>query len=420
MGFDSSRFLDKRLFTRDQLITFLVIVCLVPLFEPRSIAYVPSLTILNPIYTAGKILSGCIVLAMLLKSKVINAFSASVVVLSLVVLVSTVLNGQNAREWLSEYVSFCLIALLIVAMFRDHRKAVLRGVQVVTSALLLLNMISMLVYPEGMYAQTGAAQYNNYFWGHRNNTYMLVLPAVISSLLLDRERGKRIGVVSVMIFACGFFEVVYRFSATSFLAMLLFSLGLLLVQSKRIRGKLNLFTYCGAYVIAFVAVVILRLQEHFSAFFEDFLGRSVTLTGRTTIWDYVFQLMQGDHAGLGYGLLSKRLLQAINPQYSHAHNMLLDVWFCGGYIAVIVFAVILFVVAKRLYSKRSDMSAAIIALGIGCLLLVGITERTSCEALYVLLAYGFAFGESVPGRFEEGMRVGGISRTPTKRLQSHT
>lgn len=390
-----------RIFTKSQFITLVVIICLIPLFEPRCFAYIPSFSILNSAYSAGKIVSGLLIILLLFRNRAVNGFSVCIILLSLVMLISTLLNGGSAREWVSDYVSFTLVALLVIAVARDHQKEALRGVQITTSILLMINFISMLIYPDGMYAQIGASQINNYFWGHRNNTYMLAIPALVSSLLLDDMRGKKIGIFSLAIFACSYFEILYRFSATSFLALALFTLGFLFIQSKRVRKKLNLFTYCVAYGIAFVCIVLLRLQLYFSDFFENVLGRSATLTGRTEIWDYVFSLMQGDQFLTGYGLLSRKILELISPEYSHAHNMLLDIWFCGGYLAIIIFLIIIFLVAFKTYRCRASMQVGLIALGIGCFFLIGITERTSCEALYLLLAFGYIVGQNNIGLSQE-------------------
>jgi len=75
------------------------------------------------------------------------------------------------------------------------------------------------------------------------------------------------------------------------------------------------------------------------------LGKETTLTGRTSLWDAVVEMI-GQRPWLGYGFSgfwlglggdSVHVVQAVNWIPPHAHNGLLDVWLDIGLVGVVVF-----------------------------------------------------------------------------------
>lgn len=392
MSFDSSRLLNKRLFTRNQLVLLLAVVCLIPLFEPRSLSYLSGVSHIESLYTFGKLFSGLVAITLLLKKRVLNSLTISVILLSASMLISALMAGNRIFAWVADYGAYCIVVMLVIAFGDRYRREVLCAIRIVTGILLILNLLSMLAYPQGMYIREGAPQIDNYLWGNRNGTYVLALPAIISSLLLDDMKGRKIGIATTALIAISIFEVTYRYSAASTGMLILFLIGFALIQSKVVRNILNIYTYCLLYAVSYFAIVVVRIQDRFAWLLQDIFDRSVALSGRVYIWDRIIELMSEGNSAFGYGLYSNQYLLAINPQYANAHNMILDVWFCGGFVALACFVLMFLIVSRQLYFARKTRSGAIIALGIGCFMLVGLVEKTSCESLYLLLALGYMYG----------------------------
>ena len=70
-------------------------------------------------------------------------------------------------------------------------------------------------------------------------------------------------------------------------------------------------------IVIFVSIVFLRLQEVFSYLIVNILGKDLTFTGRTVIWDYYINEIKNSWV-IGYGV-------GYNPYKGlFAHNGFLD------------------------------------------------------------------------------------------------
>lgn len=383
---------EVHIFTKEQFIVVGVALVLLPLFEPRSLTYVAELNPLNTLYSFGKVLSGLVVLFLLGKGRVINLFSIGIALFSGAMLFSALMAGDDFARWLSGYGAYSLVAFFVAALHENHDKELLQGVLVVSLTLLLLNFASMIAFPNGLYLQEGSSQIDNYFWGHRNRTYQIAVPAVLSSLLLDNMKGKRLGSRSLFILMISYIEVIAKFSVTSFVALSVFTIGFILMRIDGVRKLLNPGVYGFGYFIAFVLIVLMRVQVHFGDFLRTVFHRPVDLSGRTEIWDLVFHFMDESHALTGYGLSAGEYLRVFKTGFAHAHNEVLNIWFCGGFIALAFFIFIVILALLKLYGARRSQSCSLIGLGLCCLFVIGLTEVVSCSAFYFILAFGYCEG----------------------------
>lgn len=89
----------------------------------------------------------------------------------------------------------------------------------------------------------------------------IAIPAIICSLLLDHLDGKKLSMSTVTVYGLCLFEMTAGFAATS-LAALLLGVFVAIGQCAPVRKALNAATFLGADLLAFLAVVVLRVQNH--------------------------------------------------------------------------------------------------------------------------------------------------------------
>ena len=136
---------------------------------------------------------------------------------------------------------------------------------------------------------------------------------------------------------------------------------LLLIDIRKLSDFLTILKSYVAYVLLWVGLVLFRIQSHFSYLIEVVLGKSLTLTRRTDIWDLVIRNLDG-HYLFGYGPQQTVNLFTISGQYESgknytltlsSHNFLLQTIYTGGILSLVPLAACIAISSFRL-SKIDD------------------------------------------------------------------
>lgn len=388
-------------FTKSQLVTVGLIVLILPLFEPASLEHFLGRSI-STFYNLGKVVTVCALLLLVVVDRSrFTLLTSFMTILVFLVFVSTLFEGSSAMVWISKWIPCYAMVLLFQCCHRSHMYELVVAVFVVTSVLSALNFVSVILFPDGMYATLKSPASDNFFWGNRNTAYQIVLPAIVTSLILDAKSGKTTSVRSCLLILIGATQVMLAYSATSIIALAVVFVVWALPRicppvSKVFTGK----TLVGAYAIGFYLIVIVRIQTVLASWMSGVLARSVqraaTLTGRTDIWDVVFRLMSVDGSFFGYGANSNRYLivpWSTQSPFSHAHNEVLNTWLSGGWPAIVVFVLLVALIAVRLDSVRLDRVRQPIVAVLAAFFVVALTETTLSASFYLVLSLAYYAGD---------------------------
>lgn len=317
----------------------------------------------------------------------IDVFGSLCTALGLLALISLQVNNVGLYNFNEFWAPACATALLARAACERHVREFLLAVLLVSSAISLLNFASVLLFPGGIPGIASGGDY--YFNGHRNWAIAAILPSVFSSLLLDDRQERLVSIRSAVFLLVGFAQLLLAYSATSLVALLCATIGIVLLASRKMYAILNAYTYLALNAVLFLFVVVFGLQNMFGFLVEDVLGKSMTFTGRTIIWEGVIERVFATNplVGCGYDAFWNG-----SANVGSAHNMVLEVFAQGGFAGVAVFIVLLLMVAHGLYACSKSRTAALLSLVIGCFLLIGLTEQIRWPAFFLFL--GFAYGWS--------------------------
>lgn len=129
-----------------------------------------------------------------------------------------------------------------------------------------------------------------------------------------------------------------------------------------------------------------------------FVGKDITLTGRTNLWNQIISVMSSVNTwtGFGYGMFWRnedayKLIHAGFSEYSWmgnmtsgAHNFVFELWLNIGLIGLISFAMML-VFTIRKYKKIDDLSYLFLSGYFSFFIIHGLTERALDNAGYSTL-----------------------------------
>ena len=312
-----------------------------------------------------------------------DAFVLITLALVLAALLPTLLYEGSKELWAHNWLAYVAVVMLVSMLVHRRPKELLAGVLLAACGLSVCNVVSMVLFPGGVYA----AEF--YFYDNRNAAYQNSFLSLACSLLLDYAFRKRFSLRSLMVFVVVIAQTLLSGSATTSLAMLFLVASLLAIQKKRMRGFFNGLTMLVGSGILFLLVVVVRIENHMGPFIAGVFGKSITFSGRTPIWDLAFTLLDGQHVVFGYGVSGNEYLIINQVHYYHTHNIYLDVLFTSGLIGLMLMLCLLGLTAIRLYKCRHNISVAVLSSFFGAYLMVGTMEPMTNVSffLFISLAY---------------------------------
>lgn len=375
--------------SRRWVVTLLLMLICIPFFEPGSLGSwgTPHLA---GLFYYWKIASAFAVFFLFLFTAEKERFSSVALCLSFTILLSCSLNDGGVKTWFEDWAMFSAAILLVSSTYKCHLRELLLAVLVISTAIALCNLVSIFLYPNGVYDSGGAKQ-DHFFYGHRNKFFHFVIPSVGCSLLLDYLSGRHCSIRTILLALLGGSQFLLCYSATSCLAAIV-AIALLLaclIQLKTRRKPFNGLSVLVTIALIFLAVVVLRMQDLAAPFIVEVLDKTTTFTGRTIVWDRTISLMDDNHMLLGYGTNAVRLLSFNGLVYYHTHNEMLWVWFVGGYAALLLFSLLLVFSAWSLFKARDTPLAALLTPIFACFLVIMLMEISECFAFPFFLGLFF-------------------------------
>jgi O-antigen ligase len=285
---------------------------------------------------------------------------------------------------------FQVIAVCLVFDYeiRHDSKMFLSVTEFFFSVIIYINFLTILLYPQGMYIGSNG-YYSNWFLGFKNIFILYMLPAMLFSYLNSYSKNK-ISVNTILLSLIIIISIILTNSATGIVGVLVFFATLILSKVIKSTKILNIKVFSYIYIASFLAIVILRLQNLFSFFIVDVLHKDITFTGRTYIWDYVYQFISQKKL-LGYGVENSltRLNKTSYLKSYHAHNQILEIIYKSGFIGLISFILLAYVSLKQLFKHKQTKQALIISITIFSYFVISLTEAYDYE--YIMFIFVIAY-----------------------------
>lgn len=373
---------------------FLLGLLILPYYKPAIIHHV-GIPVLFDIFLFAKIGVATIAIAMfLVLGEKRDPFAALSFLLCFWCLLMTIVNQGTLLMWIDQFYAPFGAICLVLAVYRSRGTQLLYAVLGVSFFMLVCNLVTGFLYPGGIWAP------QRYFYGNRNAIFLLVLPSLGASLILDAYAKKTISLRTILIgLTCSISIAVFR-SATSTMAFMFLVIGACAVQSASLRRALNGASCLISYFAILFGLIALRLQERFSEALSFLFGKDTTLSGRTQIWDTILNQEGRRNMLLGHGAQDYSYIN-VDGIWLDAHNQMLHLWFIGGICALVLFLGMLVLAYRALYQQRTHLPVALWAIITTAFLIVGLTESDPYCQFYLILAMAYAhtrksFAESCP------------------------
>lgn len=228
---------------------------------------------------------------------------------------------------------------------------------------IILNFASILIFPQGLYADIRGITETNYLLGNYNSFICKILPALCVGYHLLQENIIKIKNY-LLLWLIVMITYIYVSSITSIIGIAIFGIFLLLFNNKISRIIYNSIFYSGSALYLAYYLVFRHAGITF-LFITRITGKSITLSGRTVLWDKMVSLLSKSPI-LGFGVYKNiDLIEYFGLDYAgHAHNLLLQVLFQTGIVGCLLWVILILITINTLLKTSFNK----IARSYGCAL----------------------------------------------------
>lgn len=249
---------------------------------------------------------------------------------------------------------------------------------------IFLNLLSILLVPEGLYFGDFNEVRCYYLLGNYNLFIVHILPAVCVGyhLMVSRRIKKRnYFFLWTMVVA----TYLLRTSVTSVIGLLIFGMFLLFFNKRVWKAVFNPIIYViSAMTIGYLLVFV--HSGNLISYISSVTGKSITFSGRTIIWSNMIERLSS-HWVIGYGIQNvSEFIKAVGHYHAHhAHNLILQVMWQGGYIGACLLGGILLIAVYSLLKVSNNKIARSYGCTLFVLLVMSITEFYQYKVIFSMI-----------------------------------
>lgn len=280
------------------------------------------------------------------------------------ILAITLLKGGSlwySVQTFSAPICLCLVFGLVRSTEELHQ--VLKIWCVLLFGLLMLDFLTMIVFPSGLYKSEFYT--DNWFLGYKTFRFHFTFPLLVLYFYLQLSEKRRLTKSAYILAVLVIANIARSFSMGGSIMVTMFVLIVILlsrgwndVKMNRLEKVIlslirNYLLVLAVYFLVFYVIIVLPSNPYISAFLENYLHKTADFSGRTPIW-----LKSLDEVGrnpvIGYGLLTSSEYMKFTGGYVNPHNTILTYLLEGGLIGSGMMLVYMGFVAKSAKKDRQN------------------------------------------------------------------
>lgn len=354
--------------------------------------------IFDYIFKVWKIVSTLLAFGLMLKKGIIRLEKIEILIGAylLLFIVACAINGSLSAQVLFWMMNLCGVVLIFNNYKGDKIYLLLDVLEAIFSTFMVINLITILIYPKGMYVANVKMQ-KNYFLGYYTTFVQFYLFYIVIGAIVSYNKYKKFS--KKYIFTCLIIAlssvIVWSAATILTLAVVVVIYALSKMNLRRIINTRNILI--GVFLLS-VGLVYFNIQYRFSWLIETVLHRNVTLTARTIIWNNAKKMIE-IHPILGNGNITFSNGDII---LSQAHNQFLDVLAVTGVVGIVVFVFILYCVSKRIdFYLKNKIVAIIMAVFAGYMISFQAEATRNSYWLYAFIIIAYRMPEIIKSHDEK-------------------
>lgn len=323
----------------------------------------------------------------------LGRFSILVLIYYGLLLIITLFKGQSYTTVISTGLPVISMIIILELLLKKNPLMATRAIIFALSIMIYFNLAFRVIFPQGylkiLYPTTTKVRH---VLGNTNQFISFIFPAISLSVFYSHLQGRKFTTNCLLLMVASTATLLIVKSVTS-----LVGLGLLLMYSFFIYGSklerlVKIQILIPLYLGLFFLIVVFRKQALFGFFIRNILGKDLTFTKRTGIWDQALEKIK-DSLLFGYGQNKNNLYITLKLKtHRNAHNIILQTLLRGGLVALVALATI---VGQSLRSLKEDQGsmARYFVVVIFLYFIMMLVEIYPLSSVFLILLYGAKQGE---------------------------
>ena len=333
---------------------------------------------------AGMMLAFLVSTFLLIRKKTLHLFDIYIMLFAITLEGVSILNGTDWKNCL--YIIFSIFTYLFLFNYYQERyKTLIIGISLVLSIAIYCQLYQCIIHPE-MWIIDETKQNWGFVLGGNYNQMGSRFVIALTAGILTTQYSKWFWFNLIPLFICCF-AILFMVRSMTSLSCLFLLLIFFLIRDKRL---LSYGTTCMYLGIIFFQVLVCFSGKGFENnelarwFIIDILGKDMTFTGRTDMWDSALRVI-ADSPIWGYGLVDADWFTAnMSTRAIGAHNFILNTMVYGGVILLILYITTIILSLQKLICIHDMISRKMIAF-FGVLSIMMLFEVYEMPFVFLLL-----------------------------------
>ena len=250
---------------------------------------------------------------------------------------------------------FQVAVYLIVALNADRIQQIIRGCFLLGEAFTYINILTICLFPNGIYEKTFIGSSACWFLGQKNEAFYFYIVFVIMAILYDIciRNSIRTKILQIVIYCS--LALTGATNATISFTLFYLNLFALYLLKKKDAGHSTMWSLIliSMNLFFFISLSIFQTNVYIKTFLVEVLQKNVTFSGRTLIWAKAFELL-ARRSFLGYGIMSmEQMVRLFGISFAvSAHNNMLHYLIAGGIPALALHLLFWFLCLKALNGEN--------------------------------------------------------------------
>ena len=302
--------------------------------------------------------------------------------LLLIMVIGTLMNPDASLKRAIQYsYGSMAVGLFVEYGIRKDRDEFLTGMELFFGTLVALNIATIILFPQGMYAFERALE-ENWLLGYKNYHIVYIMALLIFSAVHSLCQSGKISIRVWIFIAMSMLSSILVAARTPMAAILLFAASIVCTRARNFTKLFNSLTYLAAYAVAFLLIVVIRVEN--IPVIGKLIGREVTYNNRTFFWDKAMTQFK-DYPIFGHGYQQFRMFRG----YVTTHNQIIEILFKTGVAGLVVFVLILALTAYKLYESREGIVTKYLAVFFAAYLVLFLMEQYAFANYFYLFVLAF-------------------------------
>lgn len=326
-------------------------------------AYLNQLNIVGTFIDIWRVLSfGFIVGLYFWKRKMPSKIAICIEIMLIYIWTLTVIFGGAVLQY-SKTVFAITSIVLLYDYFLEYNPKVFVSVQLLCFEIIIyINLLTEIIFPDGLFLSVSDtnnfSSWKNWFLGFYNMHTQYFIPALMLAYLYADITNK--WVRAYLLTFIIWISALLVWSGGVLLSLV--SMTIVYILFKKRTRLFNYYNYWIMQIGFFIFIICLKFQNVFGWLIDGILHKGDSLKGRMQLWDKTLTLISNNLIwGQGYKIPKVREMEVGMSWASHAHNLVLEVLYRGGFIYMAMFIVCIIICGKELMKYKHVKAGQIIS-----------------------------------------------------------